>query len=152
MNEAQLKPRTLHWFALFLLVTSVCINYADRGNLGVAATRLQSELHLSGKGIGFLMSVFSITYALAQIGGAKLIDRFNVNWLYALAFFLWSAATGATGLAKSFWQLVSAAPVIGRQRISGLSRLRQNDGRQFSGKLRGTANGLIDAGSKLGPL
>ena len=49
MNETHLKPRTLHWFALLLLTASVCINYADRGNLAIAAVRLQSELHLTGR-------------------------------------------------------------------------------------------------------
>lgn len=151
MNEAQLKPRTLHWLALFLLVTSVCINYADRGNLGVAATRLQSELHLSGKGIGFLMSVFSITYALAQIGAAKLIDRWNVNWLYALAFFLWSAATGATGLASVFWQFVLLRLLLGVSESLAYPAYAKMMVVSFPESLRGTANGLIDAGSKLGP-
>ena len=32
------------WIALWLLVVSIAINYADRGNLSVAGVALQSEL------------------------------------------------------------------------------------------------------------
>ena len=151
MTVTHLKPRAVHWIALFLLVVSVCINYADRGNLGVAATRLQRELHLSGNGIGFLMGAFSVTYALSQLAGAKLIDRWNVNWLYALAFFLWSAATGATGFANVFWQFLILRLLLGISESLAYPAYAKMMVVSFPESLRGTANGLIDAGSKLGP-
>jgi MFS family permease len=151
MTETNLKPRALHWIALFLLVTSVCINYADRGNLGVAGTRLQSDLHLSSTRLGILLAAFSITYALAQIGTAKIIDRWNVNWLYALAFFLWSAATGVTGLANFFWQIFILRLLLGVSESLAYPAYAKMMVVSFPEKMRGTANGLIDAGSKMGP-
>jgi len=151
MTETNLKPRALHWIALFLLVASVCINYADRGNLGVAGTRLQSDLHLSSTRLGILLAAFSITYALAQIGTAKIIDRWNVNWLYALAFFLWSAATGVTGLANFFWQIFILRLLLGVSESLAYPAYAKMMVVSFPEKMRGTANGLIDAGSKLGP-
>jgi MFS transporter, ACS family, D-galactonate transporter len=152
MTESSLKPRAIHWIGLFLLVASVCINYADRGNLAIAATRLQDELHLSGNGMGFLMGAFSFTYAIAQLGGAKLIDRWNVNWLYALAFFLWSAATGATGFANVFWQFLILRLLLGLSESLAYPAYAKMMVVSFPESLRGTANGLIDAGSKLGPV
>jgi ACS family D-galactonate transporter-like MFS transporter len=151
MTETNIKPRAVHWIALFLLVTSVCINYADRGNLGVAGTRLQSELHLSATRLGELLAAFAFTYALSQIGMAKVIDRWNVNWLYALAFFLWSAATGATGLANFFWQIFLLRLLLGISESVAYPAYAKMMVVSFPERLRGTANGLIDAGSKLGP-
>jgi MFS transporter, ACS family, D-galactonate transporter len=151
MTETNAKPRAVYWVALFLLVTSVCINYADRGNLGVAGTRIQSELHLSSTDLGFLLGAFSFTYALAQLIGAKLIDRWNVNWLYALAFFLWSGATGATGLANAFWQIFLLRLLLGLSESLAYPAYAKMMVVSFPEQLRGTANGLIDAGSKLGP-
>jgi MFS transporter, ACS family, D-galactonate transporter len=151
MSETHNKPRTLYWIALFLLVASVCINYADRGNLGGAATRLQGELHLSLNRLGILMAAFSFTYALAQIGTAKIIDRWNVNWLYALAFFLWSAATAATGLANFFWQIFILRLLLGVSESIAYPAYAKMMVVSFPERLRGTANGLIDAGSKMGP-
>src|SRR5207302_2030000 len=75
MLKAELKPRSLHWFALALLVISICINYADRGNLGVAAKSLERELHLGQGELGTLLGAFSITYAVSQLFAGKLEAR-----------------------------------------------------------------------------
>lgn len=113
MTESLPKPRGLHWFALTLLVISVCINYADRGNLGVAARSLELELHLGKDQLGQLLGAFSLTYSFSQLIAGKLLDRWNVNWLYALAFFLWSSATAATGLANTFGQIMVLRLMLG---------------------------------------
>jgi MFS family permease len=151
MPKAELKPRALHWFALALLVISICINYADRGNLGVAAKSLERELHLGQGELGTLLGAFSITYAVSQLFAGKLIDRFNVNWLYAAAFFLWSAATGATGLARTFEEIFLLRLVLGIAESIAYPAYAQMIVTSFPEGLRGTANGLIDAGSKVGP-
>ena len=151
MDEPALKPRRLHWIALGLLVISVCINYADRGNLGVAAVSVQNELHLTREQLGYLLASFSITYALSQIVTAKVIDRWNVNWVYAAAFLLWSAATGATGLARSFGAIFLLRLVLGASESVAYPAYSKMICISFPERLRGTANALIDAGSKLGP-
>ena len=88
------KPTTLQWTALALLVLSVAINYADRGNLGVALSSIESELKLVGNDIGWLTTGFFFTYAFFQIPAGWFIDRWNVNWVFAVGFLVWSAATG----------------------------------------------------------
>ena len=60
METTHAKPRFVHWIALALLVISVCINYADRGNLGVAARSMQRELHFSQQELGILLASFSL--------------------------------------------------------------------------------------------
>jgi|KBSMisStandDraft_5_1062788.scaffolds.fasta_scaffold128371_1 ACS family D-galactonate transporter-like MFS transporter len=151
MPKVELKPRALHWFGLVLLVISVCINYADRGNLGVAAKSLERELHLGQAELGTLLGAFSITYSVSQFFAGKLIDRWNVNWLYAAAFFLWSAATGATGLTSTFAEIFLLRLVLGVAESIAYPAYAQMIVTTFPEGLRGTANGLIDAGSKLGP-
>ena len=86
-----------------------------------------------------------------ELGAAKLIDRWNVNWLYALAFFLWSGATGATGFANVFWQFLILRLLLGMSESLAYPAYAKMMVVSFPEKLRGTANGLIDAGSKLGP-
>ena len=152
MNQSS-KPHigSLAWVALWLLVISVCINYADRGNLGVAAVSLQKELHLNPKQLGTLLGAFSLTYAFSLLAAGHLVNRFNVNWLYAIAFLLWSAATGATGLAAGFWSIFVLRLLLGASESVAYPAYAKMICTSFPEKLRGTANGLIDAGSKLGP-
>ncbi len=151
MPAAVLKPRSIHWVALALLFVSICINYADRGNLGVAARSLETELHLSKDQLGILLSAFSLTYALSQLAAGKLIDRWNVNWVYALAFLLWSGATGLTGLAGGFASIFTLRLLLGASESVAYPSYSKIICISFPEQLRGTANALIDAGSKIGP-
>src|SRR5690348_4747835 len=151
MQFAAPKPRSLHWIALALLVISVCINYADRGNLGVAAKSIQGELQLSLDQLGFMLGAFSLTYAFAQFFAGKLIDHWNVNWVYATAFLLWSGATGLTGLANSMWAILVLRLILGASESVSYPAYSKMIVVSFPEKLRGTVNAAIDAGSKIGP-
>jgi MFS transporter, ACS family, D-galactonate transporter len=145
------KPRLLHWTALALLVISVAINYADRGNLGVAAKSMQAELHFSQQELGILLASFSLTYALMQLLAGPAIDRWNVNWLYAGGFLVWSAATGLTGFASSFAMILFLRLALGAGEAVAYPAYSKIIAAVFPESLRGTANALIDAGSKMGP-
>ena len=145
------RPRRLYWIALWLLVISVSINYADRGNLGVAAKSLSSELHLAPNQLGILLSAFSLTYAFCQIAAGKFIDRWNVYWVYAAGFLLWSAATALTGIAQSFSTIFLLRLLLGMSESVAYPSYSKMIVISFGEHLRGTANALIDVGSKLGP-
>ncbi len=151
METVQQKPRLLQWIALGLLVISVCINYADRGNLGVAAKSIQTELHFSAQQLGILLASFSLTYALMQLLAGPAIDRWNVNWLYAAGFLIWSGATGLTGIASSFSTILCLRLVLGAGESVAYPAYSKIIAAVFPENLRGTANALIDAGSKIGP-
>ncbi len=136
---------------LILLVASVFINYIDRGSLAVAAAPLQKDLHLSGTQLGSLHSAFFFTYAFGQLLAGWLVDRYNVYWVFAAGFLLWSGATGATGFIAGFAALFAARLVLGigeAVAYPAYSKMLAADMPEFH---RGLANALIDAGSKLGP-
>src|ERR1700745_1100124 len=86
---------------LVLLSLSIFINYIDRSNLSIAAPLLKDELHISGTQLGTLLSAFFYTYSFCQLLAGWLVDRFDVKWVFALGFFLWSCATALTGLMHS---------------------------------------------------
>src|SRR5579875_3341717 len=151
MQTAAVKPKALHWVALALLVVSVCINYADRGNLGVAAKSLQTQLHFTQRDLGMLLGMFFVTYAAFQLVAGKAIDRWNVNWVYAAGFLIWSAATGLTGLANTFSAILVLRLVLGAGEAVAYPAYSKIIAAVFPEDLRGTANALIDAGSKIGP-
>jgi ACS family D-galactonate transporter-like MFS transporter len=151
VETAAPRPSTLHWTALALLVISVCINYVDRGNLGVAARSIESDLHFRPELLGILLGGFFWTYSLFQIAAGKIIDHWNVNWVYAAGFLIWSAATGLTGLASAFWIIFCLRLVLGAGESVAYPAYSKIIATTFPEQLRGTANALIDAGSKAGP-
>lgn len=139
------------WILLALLVVSVTINYIDRGNLSIAASRLASELSLDPEKIGLLLSSFFWTYAAMQIVAGWLIDRYSVYWIFAGGFFIWSAATALTGVAGGFITILGLRLLLGVGESVAYPAYSKIIAQGFTEQHRGLANGLIDAGCKAGP-
>ena len=95
-----------------LLAISVFINYIDRGSLSIAAPALKDELGLSPWQLGILLSSFFWTYLGFQIISGWMVDRFNVNWVLASGFLIWSIATAATSLFHGFLTILAMRLVL----------------------------------------
>jgi MFS transporter, ACS family, D-galactonate transporter len=137
--------------ALALLAISVFINYIDRGNLSVAAPMLKDELGLSASQLGILLSSFFWTYGFFQILSGWLVDRFNVNWVMAAGFFVWSAATAVTGLLHGFAALLVIRLVLGMGESVAYPSYSKILAKHYPEAKRGFANALIASGLACGP-
>ena len=146
-----LKPGAGMNRVLFLLTLSVLINYIDRSNLSIAAPLLKSELGISSTELGTLLSAFFWTYALMQIPAGWLVDRFDVKWVFAVGFLIWSGATAVTGLLHGFAALLLIRIVLGFGESVAFPSYSKILGRHFREEHRGFANALIIAGLALGP-
>lgn len=142
--------RALTW-VLVLLGISVFINYVDRGNLSIAAPMLKSELGLSASQLGVLLSAFFWTYAFLLPGAGWLVDRLNVNLVFAGGFLLWSAATAATGLAHTFPLLLGLRLILGMGESVAYPSYSKIIALNFPEEHRGLANSVVSAGLLLGP-
>lgn len=136
---------------LILLALSIFINYIDRGNLSIAAPLLKDELHLSPGELGILLSSFFWTYTAFQIPSGWFIDRFDVTWVLAFGFFLWSCATTATGFMHGFIALLVVRLILGTSEAVAYPAYAKIFARDFSIRHRGLANGAIAAGQFSGP-
>jgi MFS family permease len=134
-----------------LLAISVLINYVDRGNLSIAAPLLKVELGLSFSQIGILLASFFVTYALFLPVSGWLADRFDVKWVMALGFFLWSAATAVTGGLHTFAALLAARLMLGIGESVAYPCYTKILVRHVPEVGRGFANSLIAAGVGCGP-
>lgn len=151
LDATILKPVAGMNRVLFLLSLSVLINYIDRSNLSIAAPLIKSELGISNTELGTLLSAFFWTYALMQIPAGWLVDRFDVKWVFAAGFFLWSSATAVTGVLHGFAALLLIRIVLGVGESVAFPSYSKILGRHFREEHRGFANALIIAGLALGP-
>lgn len=131
---------------LILLALSAFINFVDRGNLSVAAPMLRDELGFSLAELGILLSAFFPTYAAFQLVSGWLVDRYEVGWVIAAGFFLWSAATAATGFAHSFAVLFLLRLLLGAGESVAYPSYSRILSRHFPESQRGFANSVIIAG------
>ena len=136
---------------LALLVAAVAINYVDRGSFAVANTDVAAEFRLDAFESGLLMSAFFWTYAACLVGAGWLVDRFDVKWVYAGGFLVWSLATLSTGLANGFAALLAARLLLGVGESVAYPATSRFIVETFPERRRGLANALVDAGSKVGP-
>jgi MFS family permease len=136
---------------LALLALSVFINYIDRSNLSVAAPMLKDELGLSASQLGVLLSAFFWTYAGLQLTSGWLVDHFEVKWVFAFGFLIWSTATAMTGMAHSFTVLLVVRIVLGMGESVAYPSYSKIMANHCGERHRGFANSMIAMGLALGP-
>jgi MFS family permease len=98
---------------LLLLCLMYLITYVDRVNISTAAIAFRTELGISATDYGYVFSAFSISYALFQIVGGWIGDRFGPRLTLGVCGVVWAGSTIFTGLANGFWGLVIARFVLG---------------------------------------
>ena len=136
---------------VFLLSLSVLINYIDRSNLSIAAPLVQEELHLSNTQLGTLLGAFFWAYALLQIPAGWLVDHFDVKWVFAAGFFLWSLATGVTGILHGFVALIVVRVILGIGESVTFPSMSKILSTYFTEARRGFPNAALMVGMSLGP-
>ncbi len=95
---------------LFLLYM---LAYADRQIFSVALQPMKTALNLSDGQLGILQSVFSIGLGIMAIPAAILVDRWSRRKAIGIMAILWSIATWATGICRSFAQLIIPRAFVG---------------------------------------
>jgi MFS family permease len=136
---------------LVLLVIAVGINYIDRGTLAVSKEQLQAEFSLSNLQMGWLFSAFFWSYALFQLVAGWLVDRYDVKWVYAIGFLVWSVATALMGVVAGFAVFFMLRLLLGLGESVAYPATSRILAANYREEQRGLANALIDAGSKIGP-
>ncbi len=108
-----MQPTRARFGILALISAATMLNYLDRSVLGVAKPALTAELQIGPEVMGLIFSAFSWTYALAQVPGGFVLDKFGTRITYGLSLFLWSAATALHGLASGVAGLLGARLALG---------------------------------------
>lgn len=108
-------PSLRHAYAVawILAIIQMC-NALNNGVTTLLVESIKRDLQLTDMQIGSLLGFASVLfYALIGIPAARLVDRYNRKWLLTASIVVWSAATGACGLASTYWQLFAARFGIG---------------------------------------
>lgn len=88
-----------HRFTILALIFIVTvINYADRSTMSIAGTGVVSDLGLDPVMLGMIFSAFAWAYAIGQIPGGWLLDRFGARRVYGGSLILWSLFTMLQGV------------------------------------------------------
>jgi len=138
------------WTIVGLLFIASLINYLDRAAISFALPSISHDLNLLPATKGLLLSSFFWSYALVQIPIGWASDRFNLYWLYAAAFAVWSVAQGLTGVATSLTMLIGFRIILGIGESIYLPGGTKIVSLLYSRKERGLPSGLFNCGTRMG--
>lgn len=87
------------WHLVALLTFTATASYLARVNVSVAGIGMMSEFGLSQEAMGRIFSSFLLGYAVCQIPGGMLADRFGAVRVLAIAAFGWAVCTASMAAA-----------------------------------------------------
>ena len=105
-------PTRTRWVILSLLLLISIITYIDRVNISVTARQMMPALGLTEIQMGQIFSAFVFGYALFQIPGGWLGDRWGPRRVLTLAVIWWSIFTALTAVAPTF-PLINMIGIMG---------------------------------------
>jgi len=89
------------WGILGLLFAISAVTYMDRVNISVTARQMMPAYGLTDQDMGYIFSAFVFGYALCQIPGGWLGDRWGARIVLAGALVWWSFFTALTAVAAT---------------------------------------------------
>jgi MFS family permease len=102
------------WFLVVMLTIAYVFSYVDRYVLGLLIEPIKADLSLTDEQIGWVIGpAFAIFYATMGLPLGWLVDRKKRTWIVAAGIMIWSLATTASGLVKSFWHLFFTRMTVG---------------------------------------
>ncbi len=114
MSETSTRDGSYAWYVVFLCMIAYIFSFVDRQILALLIEPIREDLQISDTQFSLLNGLaFSLFYATMGIPIARLADSRSRPAIIAAGIFLWSLATAATGLGKSFWHIFVARMGVG---------------------------------------
>jgi MFS transporter, Spinster family, sphingosine-1-phosphate transporter len=101
------------WFAFAMTIGLMMVDYLDRQVIVSLFPHIKAQWGLSDKQLGALVSIVSVTVALAGMPIALLADRWSRVRSIVVMATVWSVATIACLFTRNYGQLMAARAVVG---------------------------------------
>ena len=106
-------PTNVRWRIFLLMLMLIAINYVDRASISVAMPVISKEFDIDLTTQGFILSAFFVTYALMQIPGGMLADRYKPRAVIAAATLGWGFFQAIAAVSFNTWVLVATRLGLG---------------------------------------
>ena len=134
--------------ALLLYIDRACISVAKGPIVETFFSGMDKDAQ--DKAFGWVISIFTLGYALAQTPSGMLADRFGPRGVLAGVIALWSALTALTGAAFNFVSLLITRFLFGAGEAGAFPALARATFSWFPVKERGLVTGINFSASRLG--
>lgn len=135
---------------LLLLCVLYAISYVDRTAISAAGPALRADLHLNETQFGIAMAAYSLPYALLQVFGGWIGDRFGPRKVLATLAVLWGISTIWTGLATGLLALAAARLLLGLSEGAAFPTATRAMASWLPGDRRGYGQGVVHSAARIG--
>jgi sugar phosphate permease len=126
------------------------ITYIDRVNIGTSASAIKAEFGFTNTELGLIFSAFAYPYAIFQIIGGLLADKWGARRTLFVCGLIWASATILTGLAGGLISLFAARLLLGFGEGATFPTATRAMKNWVSASQRGFAQGLTHAFARFG--
>src|SRR5580704_3673760 len=138
------------WHILGLICLMYLITYLDRVNISNAAPEISKEFGFDKITMGWIFSSFVWAYALFQVPGGWLSDRFGARPVLATIVAYWSVMTAATAMASGAVSFFIVRFLFGAGEAGAFPGATRAMQVWYPRHERGLVQGLTHSASRLG--
>src|SRR4051794_14337824 len=143
-------PTRTRYYILILSFVVGLVMYLDRACMGAATPNIMREFGLNKIAMGWSASAFNWTYALFQVPGGWLADRFGSRIVLSAAVAWWSIFTAATGATFSASSLAVMRGLFGMGEAAAWPSASRSLLRWLPVRQRAFGQGFQHSGARLG--
>lgn len=141
----------MRWLLVAWLTAIGAVSYLDRVNISVAAPTIAREYHLDNLQLGWIFSAFALGYAVFQLAGGWLADRYGPRRVLTSGALWWAAFTALTaavppGLTQALLVFLAVRLLLGMGESVMYPCSNHWVAQWMPNRERGLANGWIFAG------
>jgi ACS family D-galactonate transporter-like MFS transporter len=140
----------VRWRVFLIMLMLISINYVDRASLSVAMPLISKEFDISPTMQGLILSSFFWTYAVMQIPGGMLADRFKPRIVIATATIFWGFFQGIASVCTSAYALILTRLGLGAAEAPIYPAGGKLNAMWMTPHERGRGATLLDGGAPLG--
>ncbi len=149
--KAQRKGRSSgRWYVLGLISLMYLITYLDRVNISTVAPVISKEFGFSKITMGLIFSAFLWSYALFQVPGGWLGDRFGPRRVLAVIVGYWSVMTALTSIATGALSFTAMRFLFGIGEAGAFPVATRSMQLWYPRQERGLVQGITHSASRLG--
>jgi sugar phosphate permease len=149
-DAASGQPSRGRWYVLLLISVMYLITYLDRVNISTAAPQISKEFGFDKVTMGFIFSAFVWAYALFQVPGGWLSDRFGARGVLTGVVAYWSIMTAATAAAFSGASFIVLRFLFGVGEAGAFPGATRAMQLWYPRRERGLVQGVTHSASRLG--
>ena len=141
----------VRYTVLSILLAGWLFSFLDRMVMGVALPYIGDDFGLNNEQKGLIMSAFFVGYALFQIPGGMLADKFGPRKVMSFAIGWWSVFTSLTGMVFTLPLMLVTRLVFGLGEAAFPAGSWKTIALYFPSKQRATATAIQASVNALGP-